>query len=46
MNAREFFDKVEESFKETEGSDPIGVGFFISDMEKLFDEWEATQSKE
>ncbi len=39
MEANEFFERVEKLLKETKGNDPIGVGFFISDMDELFNEW-------
>ncbi len=41
MTATEFFQKVEESLQKTKSSTNMGCGFFISDMEELFGEWES-----
>ncbi len=41
MKVKEFFDAVRDALGQTEsGNDPIGCDYFISDMEKLFEEWE------
>lgn len=40
MTAKEFFERVKKSLRETEGNDPVGVAFFLQDMEKLLEEWE------
>lgn len=45
MNAREFFNEVKKKYDETEGSDPVGVAFFIGDMEQLFEKWEEEGEK-
>jgi len=36
----EFFEAVKDVLGKTEGHDPMGCDFFISDMETLFEEWE------
>jgi len=41
MEAKEFFENVEKSLNETKGDDVTGVGYFIQDMDELFDEWYA-----
>lgn len=43
MNATEFFEAVEEAAKNTKSSNPAGCDYFISDMEKLFEEWESEE---
>ena len=41
MTAEDFFAEVEEALGKTKGSDDMGCAYFISDMEKLFEEWES-----
>lgn len=40
MEPEEFFEAVKDALGQTESNDPIGCDYFISDMEKLFDDWE------
>lgn len=39
MDPKEFFERIEKSLNETKSDDVAGVGFFIQDMDELFDEW-------
>ena len=38
MEPKEFFAKVESILNSTKGDDPIGVDYFIGDIEELIDE--------
>ncbi len=39
MEPKEFFAKVETSLGETKGDDPIGVDYFIQDIEEFIEKW-------
>lgn len=43
MTAQEFFEEVKDALGKTESTENTGVDFFISDMEKLFAEWESEE---
>ena len=38
--AKNFFDDVETALRNYKGNDPVGVDFFISDIEELIIKWE------
>ena len=40
MKPEEFWDKVKDLVTQFLGYNPVGVDFFVSDMEELFEEWE------
>ena len=46
MEANEFFEKVESSLSETKGNDPIGVDYFIEDIEELIGKWHEEDNHE
>jgi hypothetical protein len=43
MDSKEFWAAVDEIYNQFHGSDNTGVGFFISDLEKILDEWDSTE---
>lgn len=46
MEPSEFFAKVELILGPTKGSDPIGVDYFIQDMEELIEQWQEEDNHE
>lgn len=46
MYPKEFFEKAEKILVSTKGSDPIGVDYFIQDMEDLFGQWDEEDNHE
>ena len=46
MEPKEFFEEVEKSLRGTKGNDPIGVDYFIQDMDELFEKWHEEDNHE
>jgi len=46
MDPKDFFEKVEKSLRGTKGDDPIGVDYFITDIEELIEQWQEEDDHE
>ena len=46
MEPKEFFVKVEASLGMTKSDDPIGVDYFIQDIEELIEKWHEEDNHE
>ena len=46
MEPKEFFEQTKEALDKTKGDDPVGVDYFIQDIEELIEKWHEEDNHE